>query len=110
MEWEYAPQQVADLMVTSDAQLIDVRQPHEYEAGRIAGARLIQLMELAARAQELDPNKPLVFYCRSGSRSALATKAFRNAGYDAYNMSGGLLEWRASNLPLEPSDGYVADT
>jgi rhodanese-related sulfurtransferase len=38
----------------------------------------------------------------------MATDAFRQAGYDAYNMAGGLLEWRAAGLPLEPDDGYVA--
>jgi rhodanese-related sulfurtransferase len=50
----------------------------------------------------------VVFYCRSGSRSAMATEAFRGAGFDAHNMVGGLLEWNAAGLPLEPADGYVA--
>ena len=110
MDSEYSPQQVADLLGSDELQLIDVRQPHEYEAGHIANADHIELAELASRAQELDPNKSLVFYCRSGARSAMATQAFRRAGFDAYNMSGGLLEWQAANLPLEPADGYVAET
>jgi rhodanese-related sulfurtransferase len=38
----------------------------------------------------------------------MATEAFRNAGYDAHNMAGGLLEWHAAGLPLEPADGAVA--
>jgi rhodanese-related sulfurtransferase len=50
----------------------------------------------------------VVFYCRSGSRSAMATEAFRGAGFNAHNMVGGLLEWNAAGLPLEPADGYVA--
>jgi rhodanese-related sulfurtransferase len=107
---EYTPEQVAKLLVSDELQLIDVRQPHEYEAGHIANSEHIELAELAARAQELDPDKSLVFYCRSGARSAMATQAFRRAGFDAYNMSGGLLEWQAANLPLEPADGYVAET
>jgi hydroxyacylglutathione hydrolase/adenylyltransferase/sulfurtransferase len=49
-----------------------------------------------------------VFYCRSGSRSAMATEAFRNAGFDAYNMAGGLLDWDAAGLPLDPADAHVA--
>jgi rhodanese-related sulfurtransferase len=106
---DYSPQQVADLYGNGDIQLIDVRQRHEYEAGRIAGAPLIELSELAARAGEVDRDRPVVFYCRSGSRSAMATEAFRGAGYDAHNMTGGLLDWRAAGLPLEPDDGYVAD-
>lgn len=110
MEFEYDPRQVAQLLERDEIQLVDVRQRHEYEAGRIASARFIELMELASRAEEIDPARPVVFYCRSGSRSAMATQAFRRAGFDAYNMSGGLLEWQASQLPLEPADGYVADS
>ena len=105
---EYSPQEVAELHANGDTQLIDVRQRYEYEAGRIAGAPLIELAELAARAGEIDRDRPVVFYCRSGSRSAMATEAFRGAGYDAHNMAGGLLDWQAAGLPLEPDDGYVA--
>jgi rhodanese-related sulfurtransferase len=105
---EYSPQEVAELHANGDTQLIDVRQRYEYEAGRIGGARLIELAELAVRAGEIDRDRPVVFYCRSGSRSAMATEAFRGAGYDAHNMAGGLLDWQAAGLPLEPDDGYVA--
>jgi rhodanese-related sulfurtransferase len=106
---EYTPQQVAELVAKGEIQLIDVRQRYEHEAGRIADAPLIELAELPGRAQEIDREKPVVFYCRSGSRSAMATEAFRGAGYDAHNMAGGLLEWQAAGLPLEPDGGYVAD-
>jgi rhodanese-related sulfurtransferase len=105
---QYAPREVAELLARAEIQLVDVRQPHEHEAGRIAGDRLIELSELAERAPEIDRSKPVVFYCRSGSRSAMATQAFRQAGFDAYNMSGGLLEWEASGLALEPEGAYVA--
>jgi rhodanese-related sulfurtransferase len=106
---EYSPQQVAELHAKGEIQLIDVRQPYEHEAGRIADTPLIELAELAGRAQEIDRERPVVFYCRSGSRSAMATQAFRGAGYDAHNMAGGLLEWQAAGLPLEPDGGHVAD-
>ena len=108
MEWEYAPRQVADLLAKGEIQLVDVREPHEFEAGHITGADHIALADLSSRADELDPNTPLVFYCRSGARSGMATQAFRRAGFDAYNMRGGLLEWDASQLPLEPTGGHVA--
>src|SRR5262249_25648714 len=49
------------------------------------------------------------FYCRSGARSAMASDAFSQAGFDAHNMTGGLLDWDAAGLPLEPEDGYVAE-
>jgi rhodanese-related sulfurtransferase len=108
MDSDYTPQQVAELIEQHDIQLIDVRETYEHEAGRIAGDRLIELMQLTAEAQTIDRDRPVVFYCRSGSRSAMATQAFRQAGYDAYNMSGGLIEWHAAGLPLEPADGHVA--
>jgi rhodanese-related sulfurtransferase len=108
MDGDYTPQEVAELHARGEIALVDVREPHEHEAGRIGGERLIPLAELPAQAATLDQDRPLVFYCRSGSRSAMATDAFRSAGYDAHNMAGGLLEWTAAGLPLEPDGGYVA--
>jgi len=109
MDSDYSPQQVADLYGRGEIQLIDVRQPYEHEAGRIAGSRLVELNELPAQAETIDRDTPVVFYCRTGARSAMATQAFRGAGYDAFNMAGGLVDWDAAGLPLEPSDGTVAD-
>jgi len=105
---DYTPQQVSELLQRGEIQLIDVREPYEHEAGRIAGDRLVGLTELAAQAESIDRDRPVVFYCRSGSRSAMATEAFRGAGYDAHNMEGGLLDWAAAGLPLEPDGGRVA--
>jgi rhodanese-related sulfurtransferase len=105
---DYTPGMVAALLRGGAIQLIDVRQPEEYAAGRIAGARLIALPELSAKAHTIPPDRPVVFYCRSGSRSAMATEAFIRAGFDAHNMTGGLLDWAAAGLPLEPDGGYVA--
>ena len=109
MDSDYTPQDVAALLVGGEVQLIDVRQAHEHDAGRIAGGRLIELAEVSAQADTIDRERPVVFYCRSGARSAMATDAFRAAGIAAHNMAGGLLEWHAAGLPLEPADGYVAD-
>jgi rhodanese-related sulfurtransferase len=106
---DYTPQEVAELLERGAIQLIDVRQPHEHEAGRIAGARYIELTQLTAQAETIDRERPVVFYCRVGGRSAMATEAFRSAGFDAHNMAGGLLEWDAAGLPLDPADGYVAE-
>ena len=105
---DYTPPEVAELHARGEIQLIDVRQPEEHEAGRIAGDRLVVLTELSEQAHTLDRGRPVVFYCRSGSRSAMATEAFRGAGFDAHNMAGGLLDWQAAGLPLDPPDGYVA--
>ncbi len=107
---DYTPQQVAELLGREQIQLIDVRQLHEHEAGRIAGDRWIELMQLGGKSEAIDREQPVVFYCRSGSRSAMAAEAFRGAGFDAHNMAGGLLEWSAAGLPLDPPNGYVADS
>ncbi len=108
MDPDYSPREVADLHEREEIQLIDVREPYEHEAGAIAGDRLVTLTDLAAQAHTIDRGRPVVFYCRSGSRSAMASEAFRDAGYDAHNMAGGLLDWAAAGLPLEPADGRVA--
>jgi rhodanese-related sulfurtransferase len=92
-----------------NAQLIDVREPYEYEAGHIAEVRHIELERLAGQAEEIDKDRPVIFQCRLGRRSAMATEAFLASGYDAYNMAGGIKAWAESGLPLEPEDGYVAD-
>jgi rhodanese-related sulfurtransferase len=105
---ELDPARVAELLRDADAQLVDVRTPPEHGAGRIAGDVHIELEQLPAEAGSLDRERPLVFYCRSGTRSALATQAFRASGYDAYNLDGGLLAWVESGLPIEPEDGSVA--
>ena len=106
---DYTPQQVFELLQDGpDIQLIDVRQPEEHAAGRIGGDRLVELSQLALAVDTIDRDRPVVFYCRSGSRSAMATEAFRGAGFDAHNMLGGLIEWDAAGLPLDPPDGYVA--
>ena len=105
---DYTPREVSELLAQGEIQLIDVRQPHEHEAGRIAGDRLIELGRLSQEAGTIDRARPVVFYCRSGARSAMATQAFSQAGYDAHNMSGGLLDWAAAGLPLVPEDGTVA--
>jgi rhodanese-related sulfurtransferase len=108
MDSDYTPHEVAELLQGRDIQLIDVRQPDEHEAGRIAGDRLIELTSLAVEVDSIDRARPVVFYCRTGSRSAMATQAFRGAGFDAHNMVGGLVDWHAAGLPLDPPDGHVA--
>jgi rhodanese-related sulfurtransferase len=107
-EMGVSPEQVAALREESDAQLVDVREPYEWDAGRIAGARHIELGQVAAEAASIDRERPVVFYCRVGSRSAMAADAFRRAGYDAYSLDGGLEAWTERGLPLEPEDGTVA--
>jgi rhodanese-related sulfurtransferase len=107
-ETEIAPARAAELIEAGEAELIDVRLPYEWEAGRIEGARPIELNELTGQAESIPREKPVIFYCRSGNRSALAASAFRQAGWEAYNLAGGLRAWVEHGLPLDPPDGQVA--
>ena len=107
MSEDYTPQQVAELLTVGGVQVIDVRMAHEHEAGHIAGTRLIELSDLTSQAASIDRDAPVIFYCRSGSRSAMATEAFTQAGFDAHNMAGGMVAWDAAGLAMEPADGYV---
>lgn len=91
------------------AQLVDVREPYEREAGHIPGSRHIELQSLSAQAGSLDPTAAVILYCRLGSRSLMAAQALRASGYEAYSMGGGLERWAAEGRGLEPRDGYVAD-
>jgi rhodanese-related sulfurtransferase len=95
-------------LIESGAFLVDVRRPYEWEAGRIPGAQHIEMNDLAPNAESVPRDRPVVFYCRSGSRSALAAAAFRQAGWDAYNLEGGVTAWAEQGRELDPSDGEVA--
>jgi rhodanese-related sulfurtransferase len=105
---DVSPARVAELL-GDGAQLVDVREPYEREAGRIPDdSAHIEMDRLTAEAASIDRDRPVVFYCRTGSRSALAAEAFSAAGYDAHNLDGGLKAWVADGLPIEPADGHVA--
>lgn len=107
---EHTPAEVSALLADEgEIQLVDVREPHEHEAGAIAGSTHVPLGELMSAAERLDPNRPVVFYCRVGGRSKMATDAFRASGWDARNMSGGIVAWVEGGLPLSDPDGTVAD-
>ena len=55
-------------------------------------------------------DRPVVLYCRGGNRSSMAAAALAEAGYDAVKMSEGIVGWDEADLPLEPEDGYVAES
>jgi hydroxyacylglutathione hydrolase/adenylyltransferase/sulfurtransferase len=89
-----------------NAQLIDVREDYEWQAGRIPGSRHVELGAVAQSAESIDREAPVVFICRVGGRSTMAANAFRRAGYEAYSLAGGVLAWEARGLPF---DGVVAE-
>jgi rhodanese-related sulfurtransferase len=107
---EIDPERVAGWLAQEpDLQLIDVRESYEREAGYIAGSRHIELMKLASQATTLERERPVVFYCRVGARSEMAAQALRAAGFEAFSMRGGLLQWAREQRALEPEGGYVAE-
>jgi rhodanese-related sulfurtransferase len=100
----------AQKLLEDGAQLVDVRADHEWEVGRIAGAKHIPLDDLAERAGEIEKDRPVVLYCRGGNRSSMATAALAEAGYDASKLEEGIVGWIEAGLPVEPDDGYVAES
>ena len=106
---ELEPEEVRRRLDAGEIELIDVREQYEWDAGRIAGARHIDLERLAGRAGEVDRERPVVFQCRLGARSALAAQAFRAAGWDAWSLRGGLTLWHERGLPIVPKGGHVAE-
>ncbi len=74
--------------------ILDVRNPNEFEIGRIPGSVLLPLPELPHRLGELDQGKEMIVHCRSGGRSAKAIQFLRQHGYSKLkNLTGGILAW-----------------
>jgi rhodanese-related sulfurtransferase/rubrerythrin len=74
--------------------LLDVRQPAEYAQAHLPGGLLVPLPELLDRIAELDPERPILVYCRSGHRSQAAAQMLMGQGFDeVYNLRGGILAW-----------------
>jgi rhodanese-related sulfurtransferase len=97
---DLTPAEAAARLQEGGWQVIDVRTTEERPDGVIIGDVHIELAQLSERAGEIDPARPALIYCRSGSRSAMAVAALRTAGYDAHNLAGGMLAWLEAGLPV----------
>jgi rhodanese-related sulfurtransferase len=82
-------------------QLLDVRTDEEVAEGIIAGATHIEMAQLSVRAGEIERERPVLVYCHSGVRSAAAVEAMRAAGWDAYDLAGGIAAWSEAGLPVK---------
>ena len=80
--------------------VLDVREPLEWQHGRIEGAVHVPMGEVPGRVGELPPDTQLLVVCKVGGRSAQVTAWLQQQGYDAVNLSGGMLEWVASGHPI----------
>jgi rhodanese-related sulfurtransferase len=109
LPFELSARQVAGLLESGAIQLVDVREPYERDAGHAPGSLHVPLASLTSAADSIDHELPVVFVCRVGARSSMAAWSFARAGYDAHNLSGGMIAWVAEGLPLAPAGGHVAD-
>lgn len=90
-----------------EIQLLDCREPYEWEAGRVEGAIHVPLNTIMSGggSDMLDPGKPVVVVCRSGNRSELAAMMIQARGFEAHNLEGGMEEWAREGLPFSAPDG-----
>jgi adenylyltransferase/sulfurtransferase len=78
-----------------DLQIIDVREPSEFDIARMPGTRLIPLGQVVNRMNEIDPSKETVVHCKGGVRSAKAIEGLKKAGFPGrlINLKGGITAW-----------------
>ncbi len=85
------------------AVMLDVRTPEEYRKGHVANALNFNWNDpsFGKKVAKMDKESPVFVYCLSGGRSAEAAKSLREQGFaQVYEMKGGIMKWRAANLPL----------
>jgi rhodanese-related sulfurtransferase len=99
-----SPPEATHLINREDALVLDVREPAEYAAGHVLGAKNLPLARLAADTSELAKrkDKPLIVYCDGSERSGKAAALLRRQGFARVaNLSGGLGGWQQAGLPVE---------
>ena len=95
-------QEAKEMIERGNVQFVDTREPHEHAAGHAPGTVLMPHMSVPTRTAELDPNKDILFICKSGARSALACEFAASAGLTRlYNVEGGHDAWEAAGYPME---------
>ncbi|MEO1889574.1 MAG: rhodanese-like domain-containing protein [Cycloclasticus sp.] len=98
-----SPPEAINLINREDAVLIDTRNKAEFNAGHIADAVLIPLPDIKESADKLNKyeGKPLLFYCKTGTRSDEACKILSKQGFtNIFALSGGIQSWEDANMPL----------
>lgn len=97
------PVEATQLNNHQDAIFLDIRDDAEYKAGYLPEAIHIPLKQLPERLNEIEKyrDRPVIAYCRSGSRSNAVGRILKKQGFEkVYNLSGGIMEWQKANLPL----------
>lgn len=90
-----------------EVQILDVREPYEWEAGHVDGSIHVPLGQIMAGGEQgqLAADRPVMVVCRTGNRSELAALMLQARGIDAENVEGGLEDWAREGLPIVASDG-----
>jgi adenylyltransferase/sulfurtransferase len=101
---EVTPRELADRLRRGDeVDVVDVREPHEWEIAHIPGARLVPLATLTEALPTLDSARDIVVHCKSGARSARAVRQLQAAGYRrVWNLAGGITRWSDEVDPRVP--------
>jgi len=94
--------QATHLINREDALLVDVREPGEFGAGHILGARNVPLARIEGSGDLAKrKDKPVIVYCEGGERAAKAAAALRKLGFSrVVNLNGGLPAWQQAGLPV----------
>ena len=96
------PHEAQEKLAQKGVMLIDVREPDEFRAGHVKGAKLMPLNAVAKRWQELRNAEQVIVMCRSGSRSMMACRQLASLGLtNVSNLSGGLMAWSHAKLPIQ---------
>lgn len=99
---EVEPARARELAERHGALIIDVREPDEWAQARIPGAIHIPLGQIRERAHEIPRDRPVILQCRSGNRSAGATRTLLDLGFaNVHNLAGGIGDWAADGFPVE---------
>jgi len=100
-----SPSQATQLINREDALVIDVREPGEFGAGHILGAKNVPMSRVDTGGADIAgkrKDRPVILYCDSGNRSAKAAAVLRGQGYTrVLNLSGGIGAWQQAGLPVE---------
>ncbi|HET6209438.1 MAG TPA: rhodanese-like domain-containing protein [Jatrophihabitans sp.] len=93
-------------LLEGNAILLDVREQHEWDAGHAPQARHLPMSQLSERVSELPTDVPIVCVCHGGGRSGRVSAALQRSGWQALNLTGGMVAWQAAGLPVvDPAGG-----
>ena len=98
---EVTTEHTAAALGDGSAQSSTCARPYEREAGHIEGSATSPSATSPPQAESIDPERPVIFHCHVGSRSLMAAQAFRQAGFEAYSMAGGLEQWEQEGRPVQ---------